>query len=97
MSKECHKVLFLLDKEAHPKFNFFKNSFATINRMKSILCKGIINPGEMVSFLDSVSRVLYNRSTKPRCPKLREACMYFRDKLILKIDQVSHVLQNCYL
>lgn len=64
--------------------------------MKSILCKGI-NPGEMLSFLDSVSRVLYNRSTKFKCSKLPEACMYFSEKVVLKIDQVSHVLQNCHL
>lgn len=64
--------------------------------MKSILCKGIINPGEMLSFLESVSRVLYNRSTKSRCPKLPEACMYFSEKVVLKIDQISYVLQNYY-
>lgn len=64
--------------------------------MKSILCKGIINPGEMLSFLDSVSRVLYNRSTKSMCPKLPKACMYFTEKIVLKIDHVGHVLQNCY-
>lgn len=71
---------FLLDNEVHPKFNFFKNSFIKIKTMISILCKGIINIGETLFFLHSVSRVLYNRSTKSGCPKLPEACMYFSEK-----------------
>lgn len=46
-----------LGNEAHPKFNF-KSVFATIKMRKSALCKGVMNPGEVLSFLDSVNTVL---------------------------------------